>query len=305
MRIGLVGMGQWGKHWARVLAEAELLGEVVDPDPWEEAVHQLPSETRICQSIDQLQTEHDAFVIASPAATHHQLACQLLERGYHVLVEKPMALSVWQAKQMLLAAKAASKVLMVGHILEHHSAFLILEKRVKDGEIGELRHISSRRMSFGRIRNDEDVIWSFAPHDIAMIQRLMGEVPVMIRASAMHTLKRNLADAANIIMSFSQGRTAAIEVSWHSMVKEHRLVVTGGRGILCWNDADKSLSSIGYSVSQGVLERRHHRQRIPYDATEPLSNELNAFVDAIQSGWARHCNGQSGLSVIETLERIS
>jgi UDP-2-acetamido-3-amino-2,3-dideoxy-glucuronate N-acetyltransferase len=305
MRIGLVGMGQWGRHWARVLAGAGLLGCVVDPDPLEEAVHNLPADVRIYLSLNEVLEGNDAFVVASPAATHHDVACELLRWDHHVLVEKPIALSVWQAEQMVKTAEERRKVLMVGHILEHHPAFLKLEHLIREGEVGEIRHISSRRMSFGRIRDDEDVIWSFAPHDIAMIQRLMGEAPMRVEASAIHTLRRDLADAANIIMRFSHGRTAAIEVSWHSFVKEHRLVVTGSKGSLCWNDVDKSLRSEHYQVSDGELKRIHYRHQIYYGNEEPLANELKAFVEAIENGSAKHCDGRSGLRVIETLERIS
>jgi UDP-2-acetamido-3-amino-2,3-dideoxy-glucuronate N-acetyltransferase len=303
MRIGLIGLGRWGKNWARVLSEAGVLGEVVDPDPLDDHICSLPADCRLRENIDQVQSVHDAFVVASPAATHASLACQMLERGYHVLVEKPMALSLYQAKGMVQIAEEARRALMVGHVLEHHPAFIKLEDLVKEGAAGQLRHISSRRMSFGRIRDDEDVIWSFAPHDIAMIQRLMGEVPIRVSSSAVRTLGRPLADSANIIMGFSGGRTAAIEVSWHSIVKEHRLVVTGSKGVIYWDDVAKTLQWSRGSIIKGAL-RHGTVADLQYGDSEPLANELKAFIEAIEKGSVDHCGARSGLAVVETLERI-
>jgi UDP-2-acetamido-3-amino-2,3-dideoxy-glucuronate N-acetyltransferase len=247
--------------------------------------------------------------VAAPARAHFELAKRLLSYGLHVLVEKPLALEASQGEELVAAADAAGLVLQVGHVLEHHPARRVLEEAVAAGEIGEVRHARFVRANLGTVRSVEDVLWSFAPHDIACAVALAGGPPTAVYAHGFDLLSRGLADAAVAVLEFGSrpGFTAHLGVSWLEPEKEHKLVLVGSRGMITWDDspARRGLWLHRYRTGRGVGEVRVgllEKRSLPVPEGEPLKLELAAFADAVRSGGRPRGDAAGGLTVLRVLQ---
>ncbi len=308
MKIAVIGCGYWGKNLVRKFVELDVLAAISDPDP--EVVGRLTKAHNVsAMSVEQILADKtiNAVAIAAPAEKHHELTIRSFAVGKHVFVEKPIALTIDNAHEMCAAADKADKILMVGHLLQYHPAFLKLKKIVHGGELGKLRYIYSRRLNIGKLRTHENVLWSFAPHDISMILALVGSEPDKITGFAGNFLQDSISDFANIQMEFPDGVKAHIETSWLNPFKEQRLVVVGENAMLEFNDqADWSEKLKIYRHKAEIING--HPVVEPAEAAvikvepfEPLLNECKFFLRFIKNNETPFTDGREAISVLRVL----
>lgn len=237
-RVAVVGCGYWGINLVRNFHAIGVLAAIGEAAPARAAevsgqfgVPALPIDAILASP------DIDAVVLATPAETHAALALRAIDAGKHVFVEKPLALAEEDADKVRRAAEARGRVVMVGHLLQYHPAFLRLKQLVADGQLGRLRHIYSNRLNLGKFRRKEDVFWSFAPHDISMILALAGDRPDSVQAVGHSYLYNGIADVTTTHMTFGNGISAHVFVSWLHPYKDQKLVVVGDSGMAVFDDS--------------------------------------------------------------------
>jgi len=230
--IAVIGSGYWGKNLVRNYHELGVLKVICDKnetllDGFKE---QYPG-IEVCMALNDVlsRDDVDALSIATPAETHYRLAREALLAGKHVYVEKPLVLDESEGQDLIDLAASESRVLMVGHLLQYHPVFVRLKELAASGELGRINYIYSNRLNLGKIRREENILWSFAPHDISMILTLAGEEPESVWATGGNYLHRKIADVTTTHMAFPSGLQAHIFVSWLHPFKEQKLVVVGDR----------------------------------------------------------------------------
>jgi len=244
-------------------------------------------------------------VIATSAETHYELARQALEAGKDVLCEKPLALTYEQRAELVRLAERGGRILMVGHVLEYHPGVVRLLELVRAGELGKVRYIYSNRLSLGKVRREENILWSFAPHDIAIILRLMGSMPFQVVACGGSYIQPNIPDVTVTNLLFDNGVRAHIFVSWLHPFKEQRLVIIGSRKMASFDDVAKKL--IVYDQHVDVrngepIPIKGDGLEVPYSPDEPLRLECQAFLSAITTRQPPLTDGASGLRVLKVLQ---
>lgn len=312
-RIALIGCGRWGKNIARVLSELGALQLVVDPaaDAIADYVHGLGA--TVTSDVEAaFDSSIDGIAIAAPAAEHFELTRRALENGKAVFVEKPLALDLDEASKLSSIAVAANLPLMVGHLMQYHPAFIRLKQVVADGEIGEVRHISSNRLNSGAIRNEENALWSMAPHDFSMILGLTGAEPHSVEALAVRVVNPEVPDQFFVQLRFSDKLTAQVNVSWLSPFKEHKLVVLGTKGAIVFEDthADRDRKLViyrDYVDRSGVVPAfvKGLGEPVNWPVLEPLHQELSAFLSSIESGKAAPTGADEAIPVLRLLHSAS
>lgn len=311
--IALVGAGYWGKNLARNLNDLEALKTICDPSAEVRArkAEKYPevSVTDDFQSI----LDDDGVVgvfLAVPAVKHYDMAMAALKAGKHVFVEKPLALNVEEGKDLVETAEKLGLQLFVGHILHYHSAAGVIKKLVGEGSIGKLQYVYSNRLNLGKIRTEENILWSFAPHDISLILGIVDEEPCYVQAEGSSVLNPGIADITMTNLKFPSGVAAHIFVSWLNPFKEQRLVVVGSRGMLVFDDTkpiDEKLVIYRHAIEwQGNLPLPKKADgeaiKLSDDWKEPLREECKAFIDAIESGKEAVTSGAEGLRVLKVLK---
>ncbi|MEX2374185.1 MAG: Gfo/Idh/MocA family oxidoreductase [Dehalococcoidia bacterium] len=307
--VAVVGCGAWGMNLVRNFRDLGALAAVSDLD-----------ESRLAAAAEQAdvpglslgQILEDpgiaALIIATPAAQHHDVAIQGIEAGKHIFVEKPLALNVAEAEEIQRRAASAGIILMVGHLLNYHPAFKALLQLVRQGDLGRLQYLASNRLNFGRFRREESSLWSFAPHDISMILRLVGAEPDAVEAVGSTHLHKTIADVTTTHLSFPGGEGAHVHVSWLHPVKEQRLTVVGDRGMAVFDDGQPWESKLLLFMHRvdwrdGVpVPSRAEAHPVPLDSAEPLAVECQHFLDCIDLGSVPDTDGEEGLRVLRVLE---
>jgi UDP-2-acetamido-3-amino-2,3-dideoxy-glucuronate N-acetyltransferase len=246
--------------------------------------------------------------IATPAATHGEFVERALNAGKHVFVEKPLCLDVTEAKSLKNMADEKGLVLMVGHLLLYHPAFRALFESARNGVLGELRYIYSNRLSLGKIRREENALWSFAPHDISMILQLAGGMPRRVTASGANYLTADVADTTLSHLVLGGNLQAHIYVSWLHPFKEQKLVVVGEQAMIVFDDtkdlAEKLLlyrHRIAWEGGNSIVSKAEP-EPIAFDAGEPLRNECQAFLDAVDGISHPPSDAAEGIRVLRVLE---
>ena len=309
--ILVAGCGYWGKNLVRNFHELGCLKFVADTN--KEILEAISNEYQV-EAIDYddgVKSEYiDAVVIASPAQFHEEMALKAINQNKDVYIEKPLSLTTESATRIIEAAKRKSVKVMVGHLLQYHPVFEDLKKLVKEGLIGDITYLYSNRMSFGKVRTNEDVIWSFAPHDISMILSIAGKNPMAITATKTSTVQDSISDTSHIHLEFGH-INAHIFVSWLSPFKEQKFVISGKKGSLIFDDTqdwDKKLMHVKHTVEiadgNPVLNKSDH-EFIKVEFSEPLKKECKYFVDLINNKVPSRTGGKEGLSVIKTLMAAS
>ena len=309
-RIAVVGCGHWGRNLARNFAGLRALGAVVDVDP--AAAERVASANGVtARSFEEVLGDPDvaAVAIATPAESHRDVTLRALDAGKHVFVEKPIALSLEDGRVMGARARAAGRVLMVGHLLRYHAAFRRLRSLLAAGAVGELLYLYSNRLSMGRLRTEEDVLWSFAPHDVSMILDLAGERPETVSAHGASLVSRAtaLCDEAHVHLGFASGLRAHVHVSWLSPFKEQRLVVVGSEGSLTFDDTlpwSHKLVHTPHAVGEGALAKGEPAA-VDLVESEPLRAECEHFLGAIAGRHAPLTDADEALGVLDVLVRAS
>ncbi|MBB6012240.1 UDP-2-acetamido-3-amino-2,3-dideoxy-glucuronate N-acetyltransferase [Aquamicrobium lusatiense] len=309
--IAHVGHGYWGRNLARNFHELGHLAVVVDPDPKAAEAAAASYGVRAATFEEVLSDAGvDGVSIASPAGLHYRQAKAALEAGKHVYVEKPLALDVAEAAELCALAEARGLTLMVGHLLQYHPVYLKLRAMVEAGELGRLLHVYSNRLSLGKFRTEENVLWSFAPHDISMILGLVGEEPVTVSAQGNVAFTPGVADLVSVQMRFPGGAAAHVLASWMHPFKEQRLVVIGDKGMAVFEDSqpdwDDKLIIYRHIVDVAgpvPAPAKADGERVAVEKQEPLKQECRHFIQSIKAGTAPRTDGREGLAVLRVLDR--
>jgi UDP-2-acetamido-3-amino-2,3-dideoxy-glucuronate N-acetyltransferase len=307
--IAVVGCGYWGKNLVRNFAELGVLHTICDSDP--KVLRSLKSsypginiETELLRVL-----ENDGIkgvVIATPAVLHYSMAKEAIVAGKDVFVEKPLALEIEQGQELIALAEKHKKILLVGHLLEYHPAVGRLKELVDGGELGRIEYIYSNRLNLGKFRTEENILWSFAPHDISIILLLLGEMPREISAHGGYYLNRNLADVTLTTLGFNNGIRAHIFVSWLHPYKEQKLVVVGDKKMALFDDTNPKDKLLFYSheiewIGGKPVPRQKQSEPVEIPSDEPLRIECQDFIDCIQSRKRPKVDGHKGLKVLRVL----
>ncbi len=310
LSIAVIGAGNWGKNLVRNFFELGMLKAIYDENQSSlEQMQKLYPSCAVLHSLKDVLARKDisAIAIATPAETHFGLAREALLAGKHVFVEKPLTLSEKDAAELISLARKNKLLLMVGHLLQYHPAFIKLKELAVRGDLGRINYIYSHRLNLGKIRREENILWSFAPHDISMILALAGEEPESVIATGGNYLHKKIADVTTTHLEFSSGMKAHVFVSWLHPFKEQKLVVVGDQKMAVFDDTlpwEEKLLIYPHSVNwennipvptRGVPER----VSIPY--AEPLKMECEHFLDCLEKGRQPKTNGEEGLRVLKVL----
>lgn len=308
--IAVLGCGYWGQNLVRNFYQIGALRLVCDPaEPGRVRAGQIAPGIEICDRFDAVfgNPEIDAVVLATPAETHHPLGLAALRAGKDVLVEKPLALDFRQGVELENAARENRRILMVGHLLEYHPAILAIRDLLTQKALGRVNYIYSNRLNFGKIRTEENALWSFAPHDIAVILRLMGSTPVEVTCVGGSYVTPNLADVTVSCLHFSGGARAHIFVSWLNPFKEQKLVVVGDRKMAVFNDVVKTDKLVLYNQwvevpnRQPVLQKGE-AQTVEIAPDEPLRRECEHFLECVRERKNPLSDAASGIEVLRVLQ---
>jgi predicted dehydrogenase len=308
-KIAQIGCGHWGKNLARNFAELGALAAVVDGDPVT-AAGMASAHDAVAMDFDAVLADPaiTGVALATPAPTHVALALKAIAAGKHVYVEKPLALDPAEARTVISAAKAGNVTLMVGHLLQYHPVFIAMRKLIAGGKIGNLQYVYSNRMSLGKFRIEENVLWSFAPHDFSMILSLAGEEPSRVTAQGAAFVTPGVADWVTCQFTFPSGARGHIQTSWLHPFKEHRLVAIGDAGMLVFEDSeadwDKKLALYPHQIDRSGAAPAPVKADAEYIAVpkgEPLRDECQHFLDCIDNGVQPITDGEEGLRVLNAL----
>jgi UDP-2-acetamido-3-amino-2,3-dideoxy-glucuronate N-acetyltransferase len=311
VRVGCIGAGYWGRNLVRNFDDLGALAWICDTDPHllQELGQKYPG-VRQTNRVDDLLTDSAVagVVVATPAETHGHLVRQALEAGKDVLVEKPLCLDVKEAAELVALAQRTGRVLMVGHLLWYHPAVLKLRELIEAGELGRLQYIYSNRLNLGRIRREENILWSFAPHDVSVILGLLGEMPEEIQAQGGNYLHQKIADVTISLLSFPSGVKAHIFVSWLHPFKEQKLVIVGDRRMAVFDDVQPENKLVLYPhlidwKNHVPVPTRGAAQPVPMEAVEPLRDECLHFLECIRTRRRPRTDGAEGLRVLTVLRR--
>lgn len=308
-KVAAVGCGQWGRNIVRNLSQLGALSAVSDlcTNTATEFSSRYDVPARRFEELLE-DEEIEALAIATPAAFHALHSRQALEAGKHVFVEKPLAMNVPDGQVLATLARERQRVLMVGHVLRYHPVVRKLLQEVRSGRLGTVRHIYSRRLSLGRFRTEEDVLWSLAPHDISIILAIFGDLPQRVSAHGRPILNSHIADIARVHLDFANGVTADVAVSWLNPVKEHKLVLIGSRAQAVFDDAARwpeklQIFDHGIDVSSGAVRVvRADPVLVRVDEKEPLREECAHFLSCVTASKTPRTDSLEALRVLRVLE---
>jgi UDP-2-acetamido-3-amino-2,3-dideoxy-glucuronate N-acetyltransferase len=307
--VAVIGCGYWGKNLIRNFYELGSLYAVCDNDE-----HKLISfkkdypDVEIFKTVEGLYKSEkvNAVAIATPAESHYSIAKEALLKNKDVFVEKPLSLSVNEGIELNQIAEEKRRVLMVGHLLQYHPAVTKLKELIMRGELGKLYYIYSNRLNLGKIRQGENILWSFAPHDISVILSLAGQMPDMVSSFGGQYLQEKIADVTMSTLSFPNGISAHIFVSWLHPYKEQKFVVIGSEKMVVFNDMEKTdkLLVFPHKISwQGNIPVPDKRDAniIEIEMSEPLKEECTHFIECIRQRSKPKTDGKEGLRVLKVL----
>jgi len=305
--IAVFGCGGWGKNIVRTVNRLGRLRAVVDPSEKGRATaRELAPDAQVHESPDPVLNDPaiKGVMIATPAETHYAMACAAIAAGKDVFVEKPLTIDVNDAVDLVNRAHDAQRILMVGHLLEYHPAILKLHELITAGELGKVRYLISNRLNLGKIRTEENALWSFAPHDIAVILRLVGSLPFEVVATGGCYVTPNIADVTVTQLLFDNGMRSHIFVSWLHPFKEQKLVVVGSKKMASFDDVAKELILYDQRVDwqQGQpIPVKGEGVKVEYPQDEPLRLECEHFLQCMATRETPCTDGTNGLRVLQIL----
>jgi UDP-2-acetamido-3-amino-2,3-dideoxy-glucuronate N-acetyltransferase len=309
VRVGVAGVGYWGKNLVRNFHELGALEALCDVDPSVEATYKGRFEG-VKLGSDYASLLRDpavtAVALATPAVSHYEMAKAALEAGKDVLVEKPLAVDVKHGEELVKLAEAKGRILMVGHILRYHPAILKLKQLIKDGVLGKINYLYSNRLNIGKIRTEENILWSFAPHDISVMLSLLDEMPTRVTCQGSAYLNQDVTDVTLSHFEFPSGVQAHIFVSWLHPIKEQRLVVVGSEKMAVFDDtAEHKLVLYPHKVewkNRIPTAVKANAEVVALDDREPLRAECQHFLDCVETRTSPVSNGAEGLRVLRVLD---
>jgi UDP-2-acetamido-3-amino-2,3-dideoxy-glucuronate N-acetyltransferase len=312
-RICVVGAGRWGKNHVQTLHQLGRLGGIVDVEPTRRAelAARYPEAEVFASVADAVERRFAGFVVATPAPTHYDVTALLLDRGHHVLVEKPIAMVAGEARDLVRRARQRGVNLMVGHVLLFHPAIRKMRELIEAGKIGRLQYLYSNRLNLGTVRTEENILWSFAPHDVSIFQLLVGSRPLAVESRGGVFLQPGIHDTTMTMLRYPDNVVGHIFLSWLHPYKEHRIVVVGSKGMLSFEDSSEAKDVLFYEKGidwvQGEPVRRDGpTETIPYERRAPLAEELSYFIDRLVDGRpVEIATGEHGVEVLEILEQAT
>lgn len=310
--IGLIGAGYWGINLIRNFNKIGVLKSVADVNvEAKKKVKQISNKIDFSNNYKTILGDKfiEAVVIATPAKTHYKLAKEALEADKDIFVEKPLCLNVNNSKNLLKLSKKMNKKVMVGHLMLYHSAYLKMKQKIEQGLIGKIRYIYSNRLALGKFRKEEDVLWSFAPHDISMISDLVKEKILKVNAFGGSYINKKIKDTTVTLLKYKNNIKAHIFVSWLHPYKDQRLVVIGEKGMIVFADVlqgkDKLTfydHEIRWNNELPVITKRKGKPISFNFKKEPLYDECRAFLDWINFEKKPPTDILEGIKVLEILE---
>lgn len=308
--MAVVGCGGWGKNLIRNFSALGVLGAICDLESERLArLSQSCPDARATTSLDNILGDEriKGVAIATPASAHYGLTRRALESGKDVFVEKPLAMNVRDCGKLIAIASGGRRILMVDHVLRYHPAVRKLAGLINSGELGQIRYIYSNRLNIGRLRREENILWSFAPHDISVILSLVGHSPVEVTAFGEAYLQMDVYDTTVTNLVFSDKLKAHIFVSWLHPFKEQKLVVIGSRNMAVFDDlSEEKLFLYPHTirwVGEVPLASKAARIAVPVGREEPLRNSCSHFIDCVRERRPPDTDGKEGMAVLEVLER--
>jgi UDP-2-acetamido-3-amino-2,3-dideoxy-glucuronate N-acetyltransferase len=306
--IAVVGVGYWGKNLVRNFHSLGVLAALCDADPSVEANSSQYPEARIHRDYRTVLADPaiKAVALATPAVTHYEMTRAALEAGKDVFVEKPLAVDVRHGEELVRLAEQKRRVLMVGHILRYHPAILKLQQLIREGALGRINYVYSNRLNIGKIRTEENILWSFAPHDISVMLSLLNEMPARVSCQGGGWLNHGIYDVTLSHFSFPSGVQGHIFVSWLHPVKEQRLVVVGSEKMAVFDDtAEEKLVLYPHKVewrNRVPTAVKAKGEPCPVEDREPLRDECSHFIECVASRKAPVSDGAEGLRVLRVLD---
>src|SRR2546429_4140956 len=311
VRFGVVGWGYWGPKIARnldALAQGTVT-MVADMDEYRLASLKInkPWIKTTTRAEEVFCSDVDGVIIATPVRTHYRLAKEALLSGKHVLVEKPLTANIAEAEELVTLAQEQGRILMVGHTFEYNPAVNELRKLVQNGELGKIYCVEAERVNLGLFRNDINVIWDLAPHDISILLYLLDQRPERIKVQAHAHVQSNIEDVAHLDLEFADGMNAHIHVSWLHPCKIRRVTVIGDSRMVVYDDTNPAemikVYNKGADVhADPVVSYRYGEITIPHiDWIEPLHLECEDFANSIRTGTKPRASAEVGLAVVKVL----
>jgi UDP-2-acetamido-3-amino-2,3-dideoxy-glucuronate N-acetyltransferase len=310
MKVGVVGTGYWGKNLVRNMFELGYLQTICDTDRvhLDEIGQKYPG-TNLETDLDRVLDDDEIMgtVIATPAETHYDVTCRSLMAGKHVMVEKPLALTVKEAQELVALAEEKHRVLMVGHLLRYHPGIRKLKDIIDNDMLGPIEYVYSHRLNLGKVRREENVWWSFAPHDISVILMLLGKLPIQVSTTGGAYLQPNIADITVSSLLFENGTRGHIFVSWLHPYKEQKLIVIGKKAMAVFDDVAKTEKLMIYDkdiqiVDGSFVTKKPEGQTVPFDMKEPLRLECEHFIDCMKKIQEPITDGIEGVRVLAVLQ---
>ncbi|HXD67298.1 MAG TPA: Gfo/Idh/MocA family oxidoreductase [Solirubrobacteraceae bacterium] len=316
--VGVVGLGYWGPNLARNFADIPgvEVSFLCDGDEAARArVSRSLPRARVTADLDDLLAapDLDAIALATPVSTHAEMAVQVLEAGKHCFVEKPLAQSAADAERAVAAAERSGRLLMVGHLLEYHPGVRRLKELTDSGELGdEIYYIYGNRLNLGKLRADENALWSLGAHDVSVVLYLADEEPVEVEAHGASYVRSGVDDVVFCFLRFPSGLVAHLHLSWLDPHKERRFTVVGSQKMATFDDMkpERKLAVYDKGFDEDARADGEYVTRSgdvfspPIPDIEPLRAECEHFIDAIRSGQSPRSDGASGLRVVRVLERL-
>lgn len=310
IKVAVIGAGYWGKNLVRTFSQLGVLNTVCDSDltKLKYIKKEYPRANIALSYTDILKDKSvNTFVIATPAESHYRIVKESLFAGKDVFVEKPLATNTKEGIELAELARKNNKILMIGHLLEYHPAVNKLKELIEKGDLGKIQYIYSNRLNLGKIRREENILWSFAPHDISVMLLLLNEMPESVSVFGGNYLHRDIADVTISNLSFSSGVKGHIFVSWLHPYKEQKLIVVGAKKMAVFDDvADKDkLLLFNHTikwVDRMPILKKENAQHIDFKEEEPLLLECKHFLHCVKTRKTPKTSGNSALKVLKVLE---
>jgi len=317
IRVGVVGLGYWGPNLARNFAAIEGCELTWLCDESTQARDRLAPSFPGARTTDNLNDllnddELDAVALATPVPTHAELAIRVAQAGKHCFVEKPLATTAADAEEAVAAAERAGRILMVGHLLEYHPAVTRLKELIDAGALGSLYYIYGNRVNFGKLRAEENALWSLGAHDVSVVLHLVGEEPEECSAHGESYVQDGIEDVVFCYLRFPSGRVAHLHLSWLDPHKERRITVVGSEQMATFDDMEPDHKLTMYdkgfdedaAAGGEYIARAGKSLQQPISSAEPLRLECEHFVECIRDGTTPRSDGHSGLRVVRVLEQL-
>lgn len=312
MKICVVGIGHWGINHVKTLLSMNVKVGCVDKDPSKTMkARDLDFSIETFASLEEsFKTDFNGYILATPASTHSELAKLLISKNKPVLIEKPLALSVKESKEIKSYVEKFDGKVVVGHLLLFHPAIIKIKSMIKEGKIGNIQYMYSNRLNLGRVRKEENVFWSLAPHDISLFQYFSSSYPSETRSIGGDLLQNKIHDTTITYLKYPNKIQGHIYVSWLHPFKEHRLVIIGSEGSLHFEDSlNENILQFyekDFNLNSDSLSLKNKKPKnINYESEMPLQNELKYFIDVINGRPIEKANLDEGIDVVKILEVAS